>query len=123
MELDLSPERFGSKAPEKGPDQTMDEILAEADRLAQVRKDAKIIAQEVVKELNKQEATKKKEVPETVPETIPVETVEVIVVQEPEPDYTIPVVSSACGFVVGIIVASLFFLAKIKQIRKEHEAW
>jgi len=87
-----------------------DEIMDEADRIAQVRKDAKIIAQEIIKELDKRDA-------EEIPETIPVETVEVIVVQEPEPDYTIPVVFSACGFVVGILVTSLFFLAKIKQIR------
>ena len=124
MELDLSPERFGSKAPEKGPDQTMDEILAEADRLAQVRKDAKIIAQEVVKELNKQEATKKKEVPETVPETIPVETVTVVEVPEPgSVDYTLPIVSAACGFLIGALLTSLCFIIKLIQIRRESERW
>lgn len=121
LALDLSPERFGSEPVPKGADQTFYDILAEAERIKQVKSDAKYIAREIIKELDKREAAK--EAAETVPETIPVETVEVIVVQEPEPDYTIPVVSSACGFVIGVLVASLFFLAKIKHIRKEHEMW
>lgn len=119
MALDLSPERFGSKALPEGSYMSGEEIMAEAERIAQVKKDAKYIAQEIITELDKREEEKEKE----TPETIPLETVEVIVVQEPEPDYTIPVVSSACGFVVGILVASLFFMTKIKQIRKEHEKW
>ncbi len=122
MALDLSPERFGSKAL---GDEAYYSIMEEAERIAQRKEDAKAIAKEVakevIKELDKREAEKQSA--ETVPETIPVETVEVIVVQEPEPDFTIPVVSSACGFLVGTLVASLFFFAKIKQIKKEHETW
>ena len=120
LQLDLSQEKYGSKA-NSSTVITREQILAEETRLAQVRKDAKIIAQEIIKELDKREAEKR--VAETVAETIPVETVEVIVVQEPEADYTIPVVSSVCGFVVGILVASLFFVVKIKRIRQNNETW
>ena len=102
---------------------SFDEIMDEADRIAQVRKDAKIIAQEVIKELNKWEESKEKAAQKTVPETIPVETVEVVVVQEPEPDNTTLVVSSIGSFFLGVLVTSLFFIAKIRQIRKEHEMW
>ena len=121
LQLDLSPERYGSEPVPKGADQTMEDILAEAERIKQVKRDAKYIAQEIIKELDKRES--EKQAAEIIPETVPVETVEVIVVQEPEPDYTIPVVSSVGGFVVGILIASLFFLAKIKRIRQENEIW
>lgn len=122
MAVDLSPERFGSKAT---ADETYYSIMEEAERIAQRKEDAKAIAKEVakevIKELDKRDA--EKQAAETVPETIPAETVEVIVVQEPEPDYTTPVVSSVCGFVVGILVASFFFWARIRQIRRETETW
>ena len=117
MALDLSPERHGSKADPSTDYISGEEIMEEADRLEQVRKDAVIIAQEVVKELKRQEAAKETEAPETVP----VETVEVIVVKEPEPDYTVPVISFACGFILGALVASLFFIFKIKRIKKERK--
>lgn len=121
MSLDLSPERFGSKA--KTGDEAYYSIMEEAERITQRKEDAKAIAKEVAKEVIKELDKREQEKAAEIPETIPVETVEVIVVQEPEPDYTTPIVSSACGFLVGILITSLFFIARIRQIRKEHETW
>lgn len=120
MELDLSPERYGSKASTNGPDATMNEIMAEAERIKQVKSDAKYIAKEIIKELDKREAAKQ----ETVPETVPVETVAIIEIPEPEPvDYTLPVVSGAAGFLIGVLLTSLCFIIKINRIRRESERW
>ena len=120
MALDLSSERYGSKAT---PDETYHSIMEEAARITQRKEDAKAIAKEVAKEVIKELEKWEQENESQIPETVPAETVEVIVVQEPEPNYTIPIVASACSFFVGMLVTSLFFIARIRQIRKEHETW
>lgn len=124
MALDLSPERYGSKA--KTPDETYYSIMEEAERIAQRKEDAKAIAKEVakevIKELDKREA--EKESAETIPETIPVETVAVVEIPAPEPiDYTLPVIASACGFLIGVLITSLCFIIKLNRIRRESERW
>jgi hypothetical protein len=123
MALDLSPERFGSKAT---PDEVYKSIQEEAARITQRKEDAKAIAKEVakevIKELDKREADK--ETAETIPETIPVETVAVVEVPEPEPiDYTLPIASAACGFLIGVLITSLCFIIKLNRIRRETERW
>lgn len=102
-------ERQGSKAT---PDEVYQSIQEEAARITQRKEDAKAIAKEVVKEVIKELDKREQE-----------KELQEIVVKEPEPDYTIPVVSSACGFFVGALVASFFFIAKIRQLKKEHEMW
>lgn len=122
MALDLSPERYGSKADPSAEYKSAAEIMAEAERLEQVKSDAKYIAREIIKELDKREAAK--ETTETVPETIPVETVTVVEVKEPEPvDYTLPIASAACGFLIGVLITSLCFIIKLNQIRRQSERW
>jgi ABC-type glycerol-3-phosphate transport system substrate-binding protein len=76
MALDFSPERFGSKADPSAEYKSYEEIIAEAERLEQVKSDAKYIAREIIKELDKREAAK--ETTETIPETIPAETIAVV---------------------------------------------
>ena len=118
MSLDLSPERFGSKADPSEEYKSGEEIMAEAERLEQVKSDAKYIAREIIKELDKREAEK-----ETV-ETIPVETVAVVQVPEPESvDYTLPIASAACGFLIGVLLTYLCFIIKINRIKRESEKW
>lgn len=118
MSLDLSPERHGSKADPSAEYKSGEEIMAEADRLEQVKSDAKYIAREIIKELDKREA--EKEAAETVPETIPVETVAVVEVPEPETfDYTLPLASATCGFLIGVLITVLCF----NLIRREYERW
>lgn len=118
MELDLSLERYGSKELPKGADQTMYDILAEAERLEQVKSDAKYIAREIIKELDKREAEKESS------ETVPVETVAMVEIPAPEPtDYTLPMASAACGFLIGVLLTSLCFVIKLNRIRRESERW
>ena len=124
MALDLSPERYGSKA--KTADETYYSIMEEAERIAQRKEDAKAIAKEVakevIKELDKREA--EKESAETIPETSPVETFAVVEITEPEPvDYTLPLASAACGFLIGVLLTALCFIIKLNRIRRESERW
>lgn len=124
MSLDLSPERFGSKA--KLGDETYESIMEEAERITQRKEDAKAIAKEVakevIKELDKRET--EKEAAETVPETIPVETVAVVEVPEPEPvDYTLPIASAACGFIIGVLLTALCFLIKLNHNMRASKNW
>ena len=113
MSLDLSPERHGSKADPSAEYKSGEEIMAEADRLEQVKSDAKYIAREIIKELDKREA-----------ETIPDETVAVVAIPEPQPiDYTLPIVSAACGFLIGVLLTSLCFIIKLNRIRSVSERW
>jgi uncharacterized membrane protein len=122
MSLDLSPERHGSKADPSVEYKSGEEIMAEAERLEQVKNDAKYIAREIIKELDKREA--EKETAETVPETIPAETVAVVAIPEPQPvDYTLPIVSAACGFLIGVLLTALCFIIKLNRIRRESERW
>ena len=123
MSLDLSSERFGSKAT---PDEVYESIKEEAARITQRKEDAKAIAKEVakevIKELDKWEA--EKEAAEAILETIPVETVAVVEIPEPEPvDYTLSIASAACGFLIGVLITSLCFIIKLNRIRRESERW
>lgn len=46
----------------------------------------------------------------------------VVEVQESKPvSYALPIISAGCSFLIGILVATLFFRTKIKHIRKECE--
>lgn len=116
MALDLSPERHGSKAPEE-PYMSYDEIMEDADRIAETKKFAKIISQEIIKELDKRE--------ESIEDTAPVtETVQIAEVQMAEPvAYANPLAAAGGGFFVGVLISSMFFMAKIRQIRRENETW
>ena len=113
MSLDLSPERHGSKADPSAEYKSGEEIMAEADRLEQVKSDAKYIAREIIKELDKRESEKES-----------AETVAVVEVPAPEPvDYTLPLASAACGFLIGILLTALCFIIKLNRIRRESERW
>lgn len=95
-----------------------EEIMAEAKRLEQVKSDAKYIAREIIKELDKREAEKEST------ETVPVETVAMVEIPAPEPtDYTLPMASAACGFLIGVLLTSLCFIIKLNRIRRESERW
>lgn len=106
------------------PDETYHSIMEQAERIAQRKEDAKAIAKEVVKEVIKELDKREAEKQETVPETVPVETVAVIEIPEPEPvDYTLPVVSGAAGFLIGVLLTALCFIVKLNRIRRESERW
>lgn len=122
MALDFSPERYGSKEVPSNSYMSSEEIMAEAERLEQVKSDARYIAREIIKELDKREAEKASA--ETIPETIPAETVAVVEVQESEPvDYALPIASAAAGFLIGVLLTALCFVVKLNQIRKQSERW
>ena len=109
MELDLSPERYGSKAQSNDSYTSAEEIMYEADRITQVKKDAKIIADEIIKELDKREKEKE-------------ESVTVVEIQKTEPASTTnPIIFAGGGFLIGMLFAVLLCSLKIKQIRKECE--
>ena len=113
MSLDLSPERHGSKADPSAQYKSGEEIMAEAERLEQVKSDAKYIAREIIKELDKRESEKES-----------AETVAVVEVPAPEPvDYTIPLAFAACGFLIGVLRTALCFIIKLNRIRRESERW
>ena len=113
MSLDLSPERHGSKADPSAQYKSGEEIMAEAERLEQVKSDAKYIAREIIKELDKRELEKES-----------AETVAVVEVPAPEPvDYTLPLASAACGFLIGVLLTALCFIIKLNRIRRESERW
>lgn len=125
MALDLSPERYGSQALPQGAELTGEEIMKEADRIAEARKYSKIIAEEIINELDKREESKENTISESLAETNPTEntTAAVIEIQGAEYiNYTLPIISACCGFLMGILVAWLFFRTKINRIRKECEA-
>lgn len=118
MELDLSSERYGSKSDPSSGYRSGEEIMAETERLEQVKSDAKYIAREIIKELDKREAEKEST------ETIPVESVALVEIPEPEPvDYTLPLASAACGFLIGVMLTALCFIIKLNRIRRESERW
>lgn len=53
---------------------------------------------------------------ETVPETVAFSV-------DTEPVDYMPMITAGCGFLIGVLITSLFFIAKINRIRTEYERW
>lgn len=109
MALDLSEDRYGSKAAPNGSHLTGEEIMNEADRIAKVKKDAAIIASEVAKELERVQETT------TVQEPVAETTVVVVESQSAAADY-MPFLCIGGGILIGILIAAIFFKMTLNKV-------